>query len=63
GQGLSQLREGSRLRPEPKPLHGGDEASLQPEPPEGACPRRRHAPPRPRLHPLPQGREGHQGRL
>src|SRR4051794_29774271 len=63
GQGVSQLREGPRLREQPQPLHGGDEAPLRPEPPEGADPRRQDAAPRVRLHALPQGRQGHQGRL
>src|SRR4029077_10585975 len=44
-------------------LDGGDEPSLQPEPP--ACPhageRRRQA--RVCLHPLPEGRQGAEGRL
>src|SRR3954463_15130390 len=63
GQGVSQLREGSRLREQPQPLHGGDQAPLRPEPPEGADPRRQDAAPGVRLHALPQGRQGHQGRL
>src|SRR4051812_25811442 len=63
GQGVSQLREGPRLREQPQPLHGGDEAPLRPEPAEGPDPRRQDAAPRVRLHALPQGRQGHQGRL
>src|SRR3954468_11101183 len=63
GQGVSQLREGPRLREQPQPHHGGDEAPLRPEPAEGPDPRRQDAAPRVRLHALPQGRQGHQGRL
>ncbi|CAA9471603.1 MAG: LSU ribosomal protein L28p @ LSU ribosomal protein L28p, zinc-dependent, partial [uncultured Solirubrobacteraceae bacterium] len=39
------------------------ETPLQPEPPEGAHPDRRRAAPRVRLHALPEGREGPEGRL
>src|SRR4051794_21988844 len=60
GQGLSQLREEAGVRPEPQPLDGRHEAALQPEPPEGADPRRCRAAPGVRLHPLPEGRQGHQ---
>ena len=45
GQGLSQLRQGSRLRQQPQPLDGRHQAALRPEPAEvrivvGGAPRR-----------------------
>src|SRR3954451_23653004 len=61
GTRLLLVREGSRLRPEPLPLHGGDQAPLRPEPPEGPGPDRRRAAPSVRLHALPEGRQDHQG--
>src|SRR3954470_9136755 len=63
GQGLSLVREGSRVRPESQPLYGRDEAPLQPEPSEGPDHGWLRAPSGVRLHPLPEGRQGHQGTL
>src|SRR3954471_7584150 len=63
GQGLSFLREGSRVRPEPQPLDGGHQAPLQPEPSEGPDHGWLRAAPGLRLHPLPEGRQGHEGTL
>ena len=42
---------------------GGHQAALQPEPPEGPHLRRGRSPARVRLHSLPEGLQGHQGRL
>src|SRR3954471_10169312 len=63
GQGLSLVREGSRVRAESQPLHGRDEAPLQPEPSEGPDHGWLRAPTGVRVHPLPEGRQGHQGTL
>src|SRR4051794_37218474 len=63
GQGLSLMREGSRVRAESQPLHGGDEAPVQPEPPEGPDHGWLRAAPGVRLHPLPEGRQSHQSTL
>ena len=63
GEGMSRLRQGSGVRAQPQPLDGREQAALQPEPPEGADRRRRHSPPRLRLHPVPEGRQGGQSRL
>src|SRR5262249_15200044 len=62
-QGLRRLREEAGLRPQPEPLDGGDEAPLRPEPPACPCDPPRQADARVRLHPLPQGRQGPEGRL
>ena len=62
-QGLLLLREGTRLRQQPEPLHGRHQAPLQPEPPEGPDLSERDAPTRVRVHALPQGLEGHEGPL
>src|SRR3954469_14750708 len=63
GEGLSLVREGSRVRPESQPLYGRDEAPLQPEPSEGPDHGWLRAPTGVRVHPLPEGRQGHQGTL
>src|SRR3954452_19885369 len=63
GEGLSLVREGSRVRPESQPLYGCDEAPLQPEPSEGPDHGWLRAPTGVRVHPLPEGRQGHQGTL
>src|SRR5947199_162653 len=63
GQGLSLMREGSRVRAESQPLHGGDEAPVQPEPPEGPDHGWLRAAPGVCLHPLPEGRQSHQSTL
>src|SRR3954471_11862121 len=63
GQGLSFVREGSRVRPESQPLDGGHQATLQPEPSEGPDHGWLRASPGVRVHPLPEGRQGHQGAL
>jgi hypothetical protein len=60
---MPQLRQGTRVRSVPKPLDGRHQAPLRPEPPKGPDPRERPPPPCLRVHPLPQGRQGHQGRL
>jgi hypothetical protein len=62
-QGLRSLREEAGLRSQPEPLHGGDEAPVQPEPP--ACPRppEREGDAGIRLHALPQGQQGSKGHL
>jgi hemoglobin len=62
-EGLRRLRKETRLRSQPEPLDGGHEAPLQPEPPAGSRPPARQADPGLRLHPLPQGRQGAEGRL
>ena len=62
-QGLLLVRERPRVRPQPQPLDGCQQAPLQPEPPEGADLGERDAPTRVRVHTLPEGIEGHQGRL
>src|SRR5215208_5993719 len=61
GPHLSLLRQAPGLRPEPLALHGGHEAALRRESPEGPHLRRRRAEARLRLHPLPEGGQGHQG--
>ena len=63
GQGMSQLRQEARGRKLAQPLDGRDPPPLQPEPPEGADRRGLRPPPRLRLHPLPEGQQGHQGGL
>ncbi len=63
GEGLLLVWKGPCVRAQPQSLHGGDEAALQPEPPEGPHLGRGSSPARVRLHPLPQGREGHEARL
>ena len=62
-QGLRSLWEGPVVREQPKPLDGGDEAPLQPEPPARAHPRERGRPPELRLRAVPEGREGQEGGL
>ena len=62
-EGLPQLRARSRFRTEPQPLHARYQAPLRSEPPEGPDLRGRCSATRVRLHALPQGRQGHQGRL
>ncbi len=39
GQGMPQLRQGTGVRPVPKPLDGRHQAALRPEPAEGADPK------------------------
>ena len=63
GKGMSCLPARAGLRPQPQPLDGGHQAALQPEPPEDPDRRRRHAGAGSSLHPLPEGRQGLQGRL
>src|SRR3954467_6528278 len=63
GQGLSLVREGSRVRAESQPLDGRDQASLQPESSEGPDHGRLRTAPGVRVHPLPEGRQGHQSAL
>src|SRR3954451_25154183 len=63
GEGLSQLREGSRLRAQPFALHGRDQAPVRAEPAEGAHPRRPGPAAGVRLPPLPEARQGRQGGL
>src|SRR5436190_11920787 len=60
---LRSLREEAVVRPQPEPLDGGDEAPVQPEPPARPRAARRQGEARVRLHPLPQGRQGAEGRL
>ena len=43
-QGMPLVREGPRVRQQPQPLHGRNEAPLRPEPPEGSHRRPRDAP-------------------
>ena len=62
-KGLSRLRKGSLLRPLPQPLDGRHQSPVRSEPAARPDRRRRHAASRVRLHPLPQGRQGHQGPL
>ena len=62
-QSLSFLRQGSGFRAEPFSLHGCDQASLQPEPPEGSRDDWQDAAAEVHLHALPEGRQGRQGRL
>src|SRR3954447_9149186 len=62
-EGLTQLRARSRFRSEPQPLDARHQAALRSEPAEGPDLRRRRPASRVRLHALPQGRQGHQGRL
>jgi hemoglobin len=57
------LREETELRSQPKLLHGGHEAPLQPESAAGSHPAARQGDPGIRLHPLPQGRQGAEGHL
>src|SRR5215213_6859739 len=61
GPYLSLLRKAPGLRPEPLALHGRDEAPLRCEPPEGPHLRGGRPQARLRLHPLPEGGQGHQG--
>ena len=61
-QGLRSLREEARLRQQPEPLDGGHEAALQPEPPARPRPAEGQGDAGVRLHPLPQGRQGPEGR-
>src|SRR5919108_183078 len=61
GPYLSLLRQASGLRPEPLALNGRHEAALRREPAEGPDLRRRRSQARLRLHPLPEGGQGHQG--
>src|SRR3954453_21459936 len=63
GEGLSLLRQGTRVRQQPQPLDGGHQAPLRPEPPEGADHGWRRSSPGVRVHTLPQGRQGHQSTL
>ncbi len=63
GKGVSQLRQGTGVRPEPQPLDGRDQAALRPQPAEGQDHGRGRSAARVRLHPLPESRQGHQGRL
>ena len=62
-QGLRSLREEAELRSQPEPLHGRHEAPLRPESPARAGSPTRQAHSGIRLHPLPQGRQGPEGRL
>src|SRR3954447_4850289 len=63
GQGLSLVREGPRVRTESQPLDGGHQATLQPEPSEGPDHGWLRAAPGVCVHPLPEGRQGHQSAL
>src|SRR5215510_714945 len=60
---MRDLREETVLRPQPEPLDGGHEAALQPQPPARTRPARRQGDARVRLHALPQGQQGSEGRL
>jgi len=62
-EGMRDLRQEAGVRPSPVALDGGDEAALRPEPPARAHPPQGLADPRVRLHPLPEGRQGAEGRL
>src|SRR3954452_5639261 len=55
--------QGAGVRPESQPLDGSAPASLQPEPSEGPDHGWLRAAPGVRVHPLPEGRQGHQGAL
>src|SRR5215207_7678227 len=61
GPYLSLLRQAPRLRAEPLALHGRHQAALRCEPAEGPHLRSGRAEARLRLHPLPEGGQGHQG--
>ena len=62
-EGLRHLWEEARFRQQPEPLHGRHEATLQPEPAARPRAARRSRDPCVRLHALPQGRQGPEGRL
>src|SRR3984885_2841711 len=59
---MSRVQQGAGLRQQSKPLDGRHEAPLQPEPAAGPDRRQRYAAKGLRVHALPQGRKGHQGR-
>src|SRR5215217_420918 len=61
GSYLSLLRQAPGIRPEPVALDGRHETALRREPAEGPHLRSRRTEARVRLHPLPQGGQGHQG--
>ena len=62
-QGLRRLWKEAGLRSQPESLDGGHEAPLQSEPPAGSRLAARQADPGIRLHTLPEGRQGAEGRL
>jgi amino acid efflux transporter len=62
-EGLRDLREEAGLRSPPLALDGGDEAPLRPEPAARPDRARGRADARVCLHPLPEGRQGAEGRL
>src|SRR5262249_17518144 len=62
-QGLLSLWQEARVRKQPLALDGRDQAAVQPEPPARPPARQRREEARLRLHPLPQGQQGAEGRL
>src|SRR6187551_3270194 len=62
-EGLRSLRESSRVRTQQKPLDGGHEAAVQPEPPARPHSRERGSAPDLRLRPVSQGGQSPEGPL
>src|SRR3954453_23007178 len=62
-QGLLSLWQEARVRKQPLALDSRDQAAVQSEPPARPSPRERREEARVRLHPLPQGQQGAEGRL
>src|SRR6476620_604771 len=62
-QSMRDLCEEAGVRPQPQPLDGCDQAPFQPEPAADPDRARRLADASLRLHPLPEERQGAEGRV